>query len=260
MRVVVFGATGSVGRHLVAALAARGCDVVAASRSSGVDVVSGRGVDEALRGAAAAVDVTNVTAIRGRRAMAFFERTAAVLQSAAQRQGVDHLVVLSIVGVERMRAVGYYRAKLFQERHMLAGAVPATVVRATQFHELAAQLAKRGSIGPLAFVPDLVVQTVAARSVAEVLAEAAVGAPWRGRLGDVAGPGPAARLPGLARAALSAQGSPRRVVALPLPRSLARAVADGALLPSADARLVGPTIAEWLASMDPQAEGGGSSP
>ena len=50
MKIAVAGATGRVGRHVVDVLKAEGHDVVAMSRSSGVDVVTGQGLAEALTG------------------------------------------------------------------------------------------------------------------------------------------------------------------------------------------------------------------
>lgn len=250
MRIAVFGATGSVGRHLVDELRRRDHDAVSCSRATGQDVVTGAGVAAALEGVDAAVDVTNVLALRRATAGAFFGASARTLRDAVDAAGVAHLVVLSIVAVERLRAFGYYEGKCTQERLVLNGSVPATVVRATQFHELAGVMAERARAGPISFVPDLRVQPVSARSVASVLADVALGPPWRGTRPDVAGPGPVASMPELARAAIRRRGSRRVVVPLPLPPRLARAVRDGALLPGPDATIVGPSFDEWLDGPD----------
>jgi uncharacterized protein YbjT (DUF2867 family) len=250
VRIVVFGGSGVVGRHVVTTASSLGHDAVAASRTTGVDLTTGEGLDEVLAGAAAAVDVSNVATIRRRPALEFFESTSKHLQAAASRAGVEHVVVLSIVGIDRLRALGYYDAKVTHERLHLDGPVAATVVRATQFHEFPGQVVARSTAGPVAFVPSMTVQTVAARSVAEVLVETATGAPWRGRALDVAGPGPAVSLPSLATATLARSGSRTKVVAVPLVGPPRRASTDGSLLPAADARLVGPTFAEWLDGPD----------
>ena len=250
MRIAVFGATGMVGRHVVEVLAERGHEPVAASRSSGVDLVEGVGLDGALEGAAAAVDVTSVATIRRAPSRTFFEATARNLQAAAVRHGVAHLVVLSIVGIERLRALGYYDAKCTQERHHLDGVVDATVLRATQFHEFPGQVLARSTVGPVALVPDLRVQTVAARSVASLLADAATGPPHRGRVPDVAGPGPPASLPALAAATIARTGARTKVLAIPLLGPPRRASRDGSLLPAPDATLVGPTFESWLDGPD----------
>lgn len=249
MRIVVLGGSGVVGRHVVEIATARGHEALACSRSTGADVTTGEGLDAAFEGAGAALDVTNVATLRRGPARRFFESSARHVQQAAARAGVRQVVVLSIVGIDRLRSLGYYDAKCTQERHHLDGPVGATVVRATQFHEFPGQLLARASLGPIALVPALRVQTVAARSVAEVLVDAAVAEPVRGRAPDVAGPGPPASLPALATATLAARGERTRVLGLPLVGAARRASADGSLLPSADARLVGPSFEEWLAAL-----------
>jgi uncharacterized protein YbjT (DUF2867 family) len=250
MRIAVLGGAGVVGRHVVEVGKELGHDPLPLSRASGVDLVEGTGLDEALAGAEAAIDVTNVLTLRRGPARRFFEATSRNLQSASLRAGVPHVVVLSIVGIDRLRSLGYYDAKCTQERLHLDGPVDATIVRATQFHEFPGQVLARGGRGPIALVPDLRVQTVSARAVAELLVAAAAGAPWRGRALDVAGPGPPASLPMLATAAARRRGASTRVVGVPLLGPAARAVRDGSLLPAPDARLVGPTFEVWLAESD----------
>ncbi len=246
MRIAVLGGSGVVGRHVVDVARSRGLDASALSRSTGVDLVSGEGLEAALHGVAVAIDVTNVATIRRGPARRFFEASAKNLQQSSARAGVGHVVVLSIVGIDRLRSLGYYDAKCTQERHHLDGPVPATVVRATQFHEFPGQVVARSTVGPVALVPSLRVQTVAARSVAEVLVDAAVGAPARTRVADVAGPGPPAELPALAAATLARRGVGTRVLGFPLLGAPGRASKDGSLLPAPDARLVGPTFEAWL--------------
>jgi uncharacterized protein YbjT (DUF2867 family) len=56
-RIAVAGATGRVGRHVVDVLEERGHEVVAISRSGGVDVVTGEGLADALAGVAIVIDV-----------------------------------------------------------------------------------------------------------------------------------------------------------------------------------------------------------
>ena len=181
------------------------------------------------------------------RSTPLFESTARNLQAAATREKVAHLVVVSIVGVDRMGGFGYYGAKVTQERLHLDGPVDTTVVRATQFHEFPGQVLRRSTFGPVAVVPALRVQTVAARSVATALLNAVASGPFRGRLPDVAGPGPARSFPALAKAVLERTGRRSSVLAVPVPGAIGRAVRTGALLPAADGLLVGPTFEEWLA-------------
>ncbi len=167
MRVAVAGGTGVVGRHVMEALSASGHTPVALARSRGVDLLTGVGVDEALAGADVVVDVSNVATTSRRRSVGFFETATTRLLQAGHRAGVRHHVVLSIVGVDRVNS-GYYAGKRRQEELALAGPVPATVLRATQFHEFAAQLFDRR--GPLVIAPKLLCQPVAVAEVAETTA------------------------------------------------------------------------------------------
>jgi uncharacterized protein YbjT (DUF2867 family) len=250
MRIAVLGGAGVVGRHCVDVAASRGLDVVSLSRVNGVDLTTGEGLDRGLEGATAAIDVTNVLTLRRGPSRRFFESSARHLQQAAARVGVAHVVVLSIVGIDRLRSLGYYDAKCTQERHHLDGPVDATIVRATQFHEFPGQIVARSTVGPVALIPAMRVQTVAARSVAEVLVDTAAGAPSRGRAPDVAGPGPPAELPALATATLERRGKAIRVLGVPLLGPPRRASRDGSLLPAPDAWLVGPTFEAWLDELE----------
>lgn len=250
MKIAVAGGTGVVGGHVVEALRGVGHEAVVVARSRGVDVVTGRGLDAALDGVQAVVDTTNIATWRRRPALDFFTTASRNLQVAGMRAGVGHLVVLSIVGVDKVPGLGYYDAKLHQERLALDGSIPATVVRATQFHEFAGQVLGRTRKGPVAVVPRMRVQTVAATAVAGVLAGIAAG-PALGRLAtEVTGP-EQAELPELARRLMRHRGERARVFAVRLPGAVGRAQAGGALLPGADASIVGPTFDEWLETVTP---------
>lgn len=246
-RIAVAGATGRVGRHVVDVLTERGHDVVGISRSQGVDVVSGDGLAEALRGAEVIVDATTGASPDREEATAFFTAAARNLHEHGRRAGARGMVVVSIIGTDRF-AGGYNAAKCVHERIALAGPLPARIVRAAQFHEFVDQMADWGRRGDVVNVPRMRTQLVAARSVAEVLADAAE-ADWDGPTGllrDVAGP----REENLAEAiALLGRhrGDPARVVEFTDPSDPdMRLLTTGALLPGPDAILAGPTFAEWL--------------
>jgi uncharacterized protein YbjT (DUF2867 family) len=192
----------------------------------------------------AVVDVINPGPAEQETATAFFLDVTRRLQAVGARHGVRHLVTLSIVGIDRAAAYGYYAAKLDQERAALAGPVPATVLRATQFHGFAAQVLARGRRDDMVHVPDLRVQTVAARTVGGVLVELLEAGP-AGRAPDLAGPEPA-DLVELARALAERRGFPVTVVAGPPPAG----VPADALLPGPGARLEGPPFRSWLAGPD----------
>lgn len=243
-RVAVAGGTGLVGRLVVQKLREAGAEPVVIARSVGVDVRSGAGLDEALRGATAVVDVTNVATNSRKKAVAFFTAATTNLLGAGARAQVRHHVALSIVGCDRVD-LGYYVGKRRQEEQVLAGPVPGTILRATQFHEFPAQLLDRVP-GPLALAPRMRSQTVAAADVAAALVHIALGEPL-GRAPDLAGP-EVHEMPDLVRQVLRARGSRRVAVTVRIPGRSGTAMASGALLPSADGPRGTRTFANWLRS------------
>jgi uncharacterized protein YbjT (DUF2867 family) len=247
MRVAVVGGTGVVGRHAVAVLRGRGHEVRVLSRSAGVDVRTGRGLPAALDGVGAVVDVANVATTRRAAATGFFTAVTEHLLDAGRRAGVGHHVVLSIVGIDDVDT-GYYAGKRRQEALALAGGVPASVLRATQFHEFAAQMLDRLRLGPVAFVPRMRTQPVAAREVGEALADLAVG-PAVGRAPDLGGP-EVHTVADLVGRVLRARGERVRLVPFPVPGRAGRAMAGSGLLPGPDARRGRTTFEEWLTAPD----------
>lgn len=241
MRVAVAGGTGTVGRYVVAALARRGHEPVVLARSTGVDLRTGKGVDAALQGAEVVIDVTNVVSQRKKRATTGFTRMSRTLLDAERRAGVRLHVLLSIVGVDRT-PTGYYAAKLAQERLVLDGPVPASVLRSTQFHELVERVVRR-TPGPLVLVPRVRIEPIAAQEVAAALVELAEGEP-AGRVTDLAGPRSHDAVD-LARRTLRAHHSRRLVVPVRLPGAWGHAVRAG-LLPGMRVRRGTLTYRRWL--------------
>ena len=245
MRVAVAGGTGVVGCHVVQRLHDEGHTAVVLARRHGVDLTSGSGLEAALDGADALVDVVNVATMRRSDAIDFFSQVARNLVSGAERSG-GHLVSLSIVGIDAM-PTGYYAGKLAQERVLLDGGGPVTVLRATQFHEFAGQVLAR-TPGPVAVVPRMRVQPIAAREVAGSLVELASGPPL-GRAPDLAGPAEE-QMVEMARRLLRARGSRRVVVPVRLPGPGGKAAASGSALPVGIGPRGAQTFDEWLAGDD----------
>ena len=243
MRLVVAGATGVVGRHVVQCAGAAGHDVVPLSRSTGQDVTTGTGLAAAMAGADAVIDVTSVVTTSGTKAVAFFARATENLLAAEQAAGVRHHVALSIVGIDGETS-GYYAGKVAQERLVADSPVPWTLLRATQFHEFAAQMVQRTSVGRLVLIPAMRVETVAAADVAAALVALAEGPP-QGRATDLGGP-EEADLADLVRRYLAVTGHRRRVLRLPLPGAAGRRMRDGVLVPGPDADHGRQTFDEWL--------------
>ena len=231
---------------------AGGHETVVLARSRGTDLRTGAGLDRALQGVGAVIDVSNTKATRRAAAVAFFSAVTSTLLCAEASAGVGHHVALSIVGIDQV-PFGYYQGKLCQEELCLAGtAVPATVLRATQFHEFPAQLLARvPAWSPIVPVPAMRSQTVAAREVAQALVAAAL-APPAGRLPDLAGP-QVEEMAELVRRVLRAQHRPGRVLGVRIPGRAGRGMVDGSLTPSEPGPRGTQTFDEWLASEDARA-------
>jgi uncharacterized protein YbjT (DUF2867 family) len=180
MRIVVVGGTGHIGRQVVEHLRESGHDAVAASPSTGVDVLTGSGLAEAFAGADVVVDVSNAPSFDGPVVLDFFDRSTTNQLAAEEAAGVKHHVALSIVGVDRLvpsDSVGYLDGKVRQEQLIIEGPVPYTLVRATQFHEFIGTIADASTQDGGVHLPHYLFQPVAAADVAALVAEAAMGEP-----------------------------------------------------------------------------------
>ncbi|CDO10570.1 LysR family transcriptional regulator [Mycolicibacterium cosmeticum] len=210
MNISVIGATGLIGSKVVALLERDGHHVVAASRASGADVLTGDGLTDALAGADVLVDVVNSPSFDDGPVLDFFTRSSANLVAAAKAAGVRHYVALSIVGVDALPESGYMRAKVAQEHTITASGLPYTIVRATQFQEFAEGIVASLDAGDVVRVPDALIQPVAADDVAAAVARVATAGPRDGIV-EVGGPEQIS-FADLARGVLAAQGSDKAVV------------------------------------------------
>jgi uncharacterized protein YbjT (DUF2867 family) len=252
-RIAVTGATGRVGSPLVEILEQRGHEVVAISRSNGVDVVSGEGLDEALVGVETIIDAATGPSPDQEQATAFFTASARNLQRAGAGAGAKRIVVVSIIGIDKFQS-GYNAAKVAQEQALREGPLPVRIVRAAQFHEFVEPLLGWTIQDGVAHVPEMQTQLVAATVVAETLADAAEEPEIEnGRITEVAGP-QAERLADAAAALLATRGDSieireSRGGLLAEPGSPdADAYAEGAALPNPGAKLAGPSFEDWLAT------------
>ena len=134
MKFAVAGATGRLGHHVVDVLHERGHETVPVSRTNGVDIITGDGLDTALAGTEVIIDAATGPSPEQEAATGFFTTATQNLQTAGSRAGVRRIVVVSIIGIENS-AGGYNAAKVEHERAMLAGPIPAQILRAAQFHE-----------------------------------------------------------------------------------------------------------------------------
>jgi uncharacterized protein YbjT (DUF2867 family) len=230
----------------VEALQRGGHEVVPISRTHGVDVIAGTGLDEALAGVAAVVDTTSVAASTEAEAVGFFTTATANLLAAEQRAGVGHHVVLSIAQVRNVPGNAHHAGKRAQEAAVEAGPIPYTIVPATQFHDFPVTVAGWVEHDGVAQLPPLLMQPIAPADVADILARVAVGAP-QGRHRDIAGPEPQ-DLIDMARRTLAVQGRSIRLVPTWNGGIFDTTMAGDVLLPAVDAEIAPTTFDEWLAA------------
>lgn len=244
MRVAVAGGTGAVGRHVVAELERTGQDAVVLSRSSGVDLTTGAGLVDRLKGCDAIIDVSNRMALREKAAAEFFGTVTRNLLDAGVRAGVGHLVALSIVGLDKVDT-GYYKGKRRQEELVSGGPLPWTILRATQFHEFAEPLLDRR--GPFVVVPKMLCRPVATLDVAARLVEL-VRRPG-GLVRPIAGPAEW-RMEEMAKLLARARGDRKVLIPVQLPGRVGRAMTGGALLPQGPFTKASRTFEEHLADLE----------
>jgi uncharacterized protein YbjT (DUF2867 family) len=246
MKIAVAGGTGTVGRHVVAALTAGGHEVVILTRATGADLITGVGLAPALKEVDAVVDVTSLPTASASRSIKFFGTVTARLLAAERGAGIRHHLALSIPGAATINRA-YFAGKKVQEDLVMDAGFGWTIVRATQFHEFVRQVLASGSVGPIHLVPTMLTQPIAAAEVGAALALLATRPPV-GLAPDLAGP-KVERMADLVRRYLRASGSRQPVAEVSLPGSWGRGMRDGSLLPRPGAGLGTQTFDEWLATI-----------
>ena len=249
MKIVVIGGTGLIGSKTVAILRQGGHEVVAASPNTGVNTLTGEGLNEAMAGTQGVIDLANSPSFEDRAVLAFFETSGRNLLAAEAAAGVRHHVALSIVGTDRTPDNGYFRAKVAQEQLIEASGIPYTVIRSTQFLEFLGRIADSSADGNLVRVSPGLFQPIAADDVAAIVAEVALAAPRNGIV-EIAGPERAPFNEIVARY-LQAVGDPREVVRDPEARYYGGRVEERSLVPWGDARLGRIGFDEWLRRRSP---------
>jgi uncharacterized protein YbjT (DUF2867 family) len=243
MNIAVIGGTGLIGSQVVKILNADGHEAVPYSPSSGVDLLSGQGLAEALKGADVVVNLTNSPTFDDA-SPAFFRTTMDNLLKAASDAGVGHAVILSIVGAEQVPGLAYYRAKVLQEDTLKAGPVPYSIVRATQFFEFMPSVLSWTADENTVRLPATLVQPIASADIARTVADVSAGAPLTGTR-NVAGP-EVFRLDELGKITLAARDDHRTVVTDDSAGMFAAASGD-ALIAKGGAVIAKTTYREWLA-------------
>ncbi|CAG9225607.1 SDR family oxidoreductase [Paraburkholderia caribensis] len=244
MKIVIIGGTGLIGSKTAAILRQAGHEVVAASPRSGVNTITGEGLNACLTGAQVVIDLSNSPSFEDKAVLEFFETSARNLRTAEAQAGVQHHVALSIVGTDRTAENGYFRAKVAQEKLIESSGVPYTIVRSTQFFEFLGGIADSGMQGNAVRLSPGMFQPIAADDVAAIVADVALAAPRNGIV-DIAGPERAPFNEIIARY-LKAVGDPREVVRDPEARYFGGLVGDLSLVPLGEARLGKIGFDEWF--------------
>ncbi|MFY9922718.1 MAG: SDR family oxidoreductase [Mycobacterium sp.] len=228
MKIAVIGASGLIGTKLVERLTADGHDVVAASRNTGVDVLTGEGLADALAGADALIDVLNSPDFSDGPVMNFFTTSTTNLVAEAKKAGVGHYVALSIVGTDGLPESGYLRAKVAQEKIITGSGLPYTLVRATQFEEFTDQITDSLVVDGEVRVPDALIQPIPTWKVVSVVSRAAVAAPLNGYV-NIGGPQKIS-FEQMARDSLARRGEDKAVVVDPKAKYFGTALEERSLV------------------------------
>jgi uncharacterized protein YbjT (DUF2867 family) len=242
---VVIGGTGLIGSKVVKRLQLLNHDAVAASPNTGVNTLTGEGLDAALEGASVVVDVANSPSFEDAAVMEFFQTSTRNVLAAAMTAGVGHYVALSVVGSERLPSSGYFRAKVAQEQLITSSAIPYTLVHATQFFEFLNPIAQSSTDGDAVRIAPVLFQPMAADDVADAVADVSVGSPLNGRI-EIAGPD-RYRFDELIRDFLRSKSDPREVVADPHAPYFGAELNQDSLVPGENPRLGERHLRDWLA-------------
>jgi len=244
MRIVVIGGTGLIGSKTSAILRQGGQEVVAAAPNTGVNSITGEGLEKAMAGTQVVIDLSNSPSFEDEAVLEFFQTSGRNLVAAETAAGVRHHVVLSIVGTDRTPDNGYFRAKVAQEKVIESSGIPYTIIRSTQFMEFLGAIAASGADGTVVRISPGLFQPIAADDVAAFVAEVAVAAP-RGGIVEIAGPDRAPFDEIVARY-LKAIGDSREVVRDPEGRYFGGRVEEHSLVPLGEARLGRIGLDQWL--------------
>ena len=244
MKIVIIGGTGLIGTKTTERLRKQGHEVIAAAPNTGVNTITGEGLQEALAGAEVVIDLANSPSFEDKAAMDFFTISGRNLLAAGQAAGVKHHIALSVVGTERLQDAGYFRAKLAQEKLIKASGIPYTIVHPTQFMEFLPAIAKSGAVGEAVHLSPAYVQPIASDDVANAMANVALATPIDGTI-EISGP-ERVRMSELVTRYLKAVGDPREVVADPEALYFGARLNDNSLVSDNNPRLGHITFEQWF--------------
>ncbi|CAM0998426.1 NmrA family transcriptional regulator [Rhodanobacter sp. Root179] len=244
MKILVIGGTGLIGSKTVAHLREHGHEVNAASPATGVNTITGEGLDAAMAGTDVVIDVANSPSFEDQAVLDFFETSGRNLFSAEHKAGVKHHVALSVVGTDRLAASGYFRGKIAQEKLIRESGVPYTIIHSTQFFEFLNGIVKASAIGESIHLSTASIQPISSDDVAKAVAKLSVSAPVNGTV-EIAGP-ETFPLSGLVQQLLKVIGDPRDVVADEHTPYFGAELQQDTLLPGPGAHLGTLNFQAWL--------------
>jgi uncharacterized protein YbjT (DUF2867 family) len=244
MKIVVIGGTGLIGSNLVNKLRQLDHTAIAASPDTGVNTITGQGLNEVLKDADVVVDVSNSPSFEDNAVMNFFKTSTTNLLAAAKQAKVKHYVALSIVGTDRLPGSGYLRAKLEQEDLIKNGGIPYTILRSTQFFEFARRIAQEGTVGNIVRISTGTIQPIASDETVGALTNVVINPPLNATA-EVGGP---VRMPmsEFIRYYLTATNDSRQLVADAHALYFGVEINDSALVTGANARLGKIKYEDWF--------------
>ncbi|SHM14576.1 SDR family oxidoreductase [Chitinophaga sp. CF418] len=246
MKIVVIGGTGLIGSKTVNKLRALGHEVIAASPASGVNTITGEGLEEVMKGTDVVIDLANSPSFEDKAVMEFFQTAGHNLLAAESKAGVKHHIALSVVGTERLQDSGYMRAKLVQENLIRQSGIPFSIIHSTQFFEFLGSIAASGAKGEAIHLSPAAIQPIASDDVAAAVTDVAVGAPLNGII-EIAGP-ERVGLSTLVGRYLNKMGDSRAIVADAHALYFGAELNDQSLVPGPDPRIGKIDFETWFAN------------
>jgi uncharacterized protein YbjT (DUF2867 family) len=210
MKIVVIGGTGLIGSKVVSRLRDQGHEVVVAAPSTGIDILTGEGLDAAMAGTDTVVDLSNSPSFEDAAVMNFFQTAGRNVLGAEAKAGVGHHIALSVVGTQKLTDSGYFRAKIAQEELIRNAGIPYTIIHSTQFFEFLPGIIKSATDGNIVRLAPALVQPIASEDVADAVARIAVQVPANDTV-EISGP-EREPLSDLAQRFMSITQDPRKVV------------------------------------------------
>lgn len=235
MKILVIGGSGLIGSKVIPRLRALGHEAIPASPSSGVNTMTGEGLDAAMAGVDTVLDLSNSPSFADNDVLEFFQTTGRNMAAAEVKAGVKHHVALSVVGTDRLPDSGYLRAKVAQEKAIRDSGVPYTIVRSTQFFEFLDGIVQASAKGESVHLSTGNMQPIASEDVADAMTAATVGAPVNGII-EIGGPDKV-RMADLVQRFLAAIKDPRQVIPDPKALYFGTVLEPDSLVPGPGAKL-----------------------